>query len=312
MSKKWRIALILLPTMMVSVLISACQSKTVANSSSLIATATTTSNTSSNPGAFDCVSGNIIASGSTTLQPYVEAVAASYTAKCPSARITVQPDDSRVGLRDVQFDVSQIGSSDVSALDTQTELIDHQVAIAIFTVIVNSGVHISTIKSGDLAAIYTGKISNWSQLGGADIPITVVSRPITSGTRENFKHFVLDNQEENPGHTRNLTVASTGTLIQTVAQTRGAIGYASLGSAINAGSRISIVKIDNKEPSLNNVRTNSYKFWAIEHMYTKGQPGGLVQAFLNYMLSNDALAIGKKLSFFKITDVPKNIIGIHK
>jgi len=297
---------------MVSVLISACQSKTVTYSTSPVPSTTTTSNVSSNPGAFDCVPGGIITSGSTALQPYVEAVAGSYTAKCPSARITVQPDDSLRGLNDVQYDVSQIGNSDIPALDTQTDLVDHQVAIAIFAMIVNPAVRVSTIKSRDLAGIYTGKITNWSQIGGANIPITVVSRPITSGTRGTFKSFVLDGQNESPGHTRNLTVASTGTLIQTVAQTRGAIGYASLGSALAAGLQVSIVKIDNKEPSLNNVRTNSYKFWSVEHMYTKGQPGDLAQAFLNYMLSNDASTIGKKLRFFKITDVPQSIIGIHR
>lgn len=288
----------------------ACQSKTTTSPASPLASAT--SNVSSNPGAFACFPGSIIASGSTTLQPYVAAVAANYEAKCSTARIAVQPNDSVTGLNDVEYAVSQIGDSDISASDTQSDLVDHPVAIAVFAMIVSPDVNVRTIKSSDLVGIYTGKISNWSQLGGANMPITIVRRPDTSGTRANFKRFILNGQDENPGHTRTLTVASTGTLIQTVAQSKGAIGYAAIGSALAAGPQVSIVKIDNEEPSLQNIRTNTYKFWSIEYMYTKGHPGGLAQAFLNYMLSEDASTIGKKLSFFKITDVPQDLIGLHE
>ena len=306
MLKKWRITLMLGVAIAISVLMSACASS---NSSS---TGSTPTANPGGPGQFTCVSGSITASGSTALQPFVNAVAKKYQSKCSSAHITVLPGGSKKGLADAENGTSQIGDSDVPAASTQSDLVDHQVAVVIFVMIVNPDVTgVTDIKTSDLVGIYTGKITNWKQIGGPDKTITVVSRPATSGTRATFKKYILGGLSESPAKAQNLTVDSTGTVIQTVEQTAGSIGYVTLGGADAAGSSLVVLKIDGQDPTPANVATNAYKFWNIEHMYTKGQPSGLAQAFLNYMTSPDADTIATGLKFVRIADVPQNIRATH-
>lgn len=300
--KKWRITLMLGVAIAISMLISACGSS-----------GSTTTTNPGGPGQFTCVSGTITASGSTALQPFVDAAAKKYQSKCSGAHITVLPGGSKKGLADVENGTSQIGNSDVPALSTQTDLVDHQVAVVIFVMIVNPDVTgVTDIKTSDIIGIYTGKITNWKQVGGPDKTITVVSRPTTSGTRATFKKYILGGANESPAKAQNLTVDSTGTVIQTVGQTSGSIGYVTLGGADAAGSSVVTLKIDGQDATPGNVATNAYKFWNVEHMYTKGAATGLAQAFLNYMTSPDANTIAEGLKFVKVSDVPQNIRDTHK
>lgn len=305
MLKKWRITLMLGVAIAIGMFISACGSTGSSTGS------TPTANPGG-PGQFTCVSGSITASGSTALQPFVDAVAKKYQTRCSGAKITVLPGGSKKGLADAENGTSQIGDSDVPAASTQSDLVDHQVAVVIFVMTVNPDVTgVTDIKTSDLVGIYTGKITNWKQVGGPDKPITVISRPATSGTRATFKKYILGGQNENPAKATHLTVDSTGTVLQTVEQTSGAIGYVTLGAADAAGSSVVILKIDSQDPTPANVATNAYKFWNIEHMYTKGQPSGLTQAFLNYMTSPDADTIAAGLKFVRIADVPQDIRATH-
>lgn len=310
MLKKWRVALVLLATVALSILISACGGDT--GDAGSTSTATSQTPTTGN-GQFNCVSGTITASGSTALQPYVDQVAKQYQAKCSSAKISVLPGGSKKGLADAENGTSQIGNSDVFADSTQSDLVDHQVAIVIFTVIVSPDVTVKDLTTQNIIDIYTGKITNWKEVGGADEPIVVVSRPTSSGTRATFKKFVLNGENESPTKSKNLTEDSTGTVVQTIQQTKGAIGYAALAASQTAADagKVKIVTIDGKEATSDNVKTNAYKFWNIEHMYTKGEAKDLTKAFLDYMFSEDANQVADSLKFVRIKEVPQDIINTH-
>ncbi|GHO44164.1 phosphate ABC transporter substrate-binding protein [Ktedonospora formicarum] len=310
MLKKWRVALVLLAIVALSMLISACGGDTGdASNTNTSATQTPVEGT----GQLNCVSGTITASGSTALQPYVDQVAKKYQAKCSGAKISVLPGGSKKGLSDAENGTSQIGNSDVFADTTQGDLVDHQVAIVIFTMIVSPDVTAKDLTTANLIDIYTGKITNWKEVGGADEPIVVVSRPTSSGTRATFKKFVLDNKNESPAKSTNLTEDSTGTVVQTIQQTKGAIGYAALSASQTAADagKVKILTIDGKEANADNVKTNAYKFWNIEHMYTKGEAKDLAKAFLDYMFSDDANQAAESLKFVKIKDVPQDILTTH-
>lgn len=311
MLKQWRVAFILVALAALSMIISACGGDTGSTATATPTTGAASGTTSNSSGGFSCVSGSVTASGSTALQPYVDQVAKQYQSKCSSAKITVLPGGSKKGLADAENGTSQIGNSDVPAATNQSDLVDHQVAIVIFVMITNPDAGVTDLKTADIQGIYEGKITNWKQVGGADKPISVVSRPLTSGTRATFKKFMLDNKNESPAQSKNLTVDSTGTVVQTVEQTSGAIGYVALGGAQEAGTKVTTLKIDGKEGSAANVKTNDYKFWNIEHMYTKGQADGLTKAFLDYMLTEDAFKIADTLAFVRITDVPQDVRATH-
>ncbi|MDQ2905076.1 MAG: phosphate ABC transporter substrate-binding protein [Chloroflexota bacterium] len=307
MAKRWSIAFLLTIVMAMSVLISACGNTTTPG------TGGTTPATLGTPGNYTCVTGSVTAAGSTALQPFVQAVAEKYQAKCSGAKITVQPGGSKTGLNSAENGTVQIGNSDIPALATQTDLVDHQVAVVIFVMIVNPNVKgVTDIKTSDLPGIYTGKVTNWKQVGGPDLPITVVSRPTTSGTRATFKKYILGGANESPAQAKNLTVESTGTVVQTVEQTTGAIGYVTLGGADAAASGLTVLKIDGQDPTVANCASNAYKFWNVEHMYTKGAASGLAQAFLDYMTSSDAGTVADGLKFAKISDIPQSTRDAHK
>lgn len=308
MFKRSRIALLFGVAVAVSLIISACGSSSTTTGSTPTAGATVS--TLGTPGSYNCIAGTITASGSTALAPLVKAVATSYTTKCSSATITVNLGGSKTGLANVEAGSSDIGNSDVPAnAQTQADLVDHQVSVVIFGIIVNKDVTLTNITTAQLKDIYSGKTTNWSQVGGPNLPIVVVSRPASSGTRATFAKYVLGGPEtiSGPSH---LTNDSTGVVITNVASNNGAIGYAAAGPAM-ANSGVTLLSLDGNAPTSDNVKTNTYKFWNIEHMYTKGTPKPLAQALIDYMTSTDAKTIAAQQDFVAITDMSAAAITAH-
>ncbi|MGH7204525.1 MAG: PstS family phosphate ABC transporter substrate-binding protein [Candidatus Levyibacteriota bacterium] len=279
------------------------------SSSSNSQLANTTVTTLGKPGEFTCIKGSMTSSGSTALAPLVQAVAKKYQEKCSGASITVNLGGSGTGLANVENGSSDIGNSDIYAKTGQKDLVDHQVAVVAFVMLVNSKVTVTNLTTDQLKDIYSGKVTNWKDVGGADLPIVVVSRPTSSGTRATFQKYVLGTPETVSGPA-SLTTDSTGTVVKNVQQTDGAIGYAASGPAKKSG--LSILKIDTVDPTPANVEKNSYKFWNIEHMYTKGKAKPLAQALIDYMLSNDGKAAAASLDFLPISSVPQNILKTHQ
>jgi phosphate transport system substrate-binding protein len=307
MSKQWRVSLVLGVAIAISVIISACGST---GSPSGGTTPTAPPSTLGTPGNFTCVSGQITAAGSTALAPLVTAVAKDYQGKCSSASITVNLGGSGVGLTSVESGSVQIGNSDVFKKVGQSDLVDHQVAVVIFTLIVNSKVTgVTNLTTAQVQGIYSGKITNWKQVGGPNLNIVVVSRPTTSGTRATFQTYILGGPETISGPA-SLTTDSTGTVVQNVTQTNGAIGYVALGPAKKSG--LTTLSIDGNAPMATLVEPNTYKFWNIEHMYTKGPANGLSQALVDYMLSDQGKQEAATLAFVAITDMQQSSLQAHQ
>ena len=307
MSKQWRIALLLGVAMAISIIVSAC------GGSSTGSTATPTTSASTPTGQLQCATGSITAAGSTALMPLVQSVATKYQGKCPGANITVQGGGSKTGLGEVEAGTVQIGNSDVFANSTQSDLVDHQVAVVVFVLVVNPDVTgVTNLTTAQIKSIYTGKTTNWKDLGGPDLPIVVVSRPTTSGTRATFKQYILGGTAESPAKSKNLTADTTKLVLQTVEQTNGAIGYATLGDSSQEGSKLVILNIDGNAPTPTLVESNTYKFWNIEHMYTKGQATGLAQSLINYMTSTDAATSASDLKFLLLKDMSSAAVAAHQ
>jgi phosphate transport system substrate-binding protein len=246
----------------------------------------------------------------TALAPLVTDVAKKYQAKCSGSTITVNLGGSGTGLSSAENGSIDIGNSDIFAKAGQEDLVDHQVTVVIFALMINSKVTgVKSLTTDQLKSIYSGKTTNWSQVGGANMPIVVVSRPTSSGTRATFQKYVLGTVETITGPS-NLTTDSTGTVVKNVQQTDGAIGYAALGAAKKSG--LNLLSIDNQAPTADNIKSNAYKFWNIEHMYTKGKPKDLAQALIDYMTSADGKASAESLDFVAITDVPSTALQTHQ
>jgi phosphate transport system substrate-binding protein len=291
-----------------TLIISACGGGSTTTGSG--STPTTSASKLGTPGEYTCVSGQITADGSTALAPLVKAVAQNYESKCSGATITVNLGGSKTGLGDVEAGTVQIGDSDIYALPGMTDLVDHQVAVVIFSVITNPDVTgVTNLTTAQIKGIFSGTITNWNQVGGPNLKIVIVNRPASSGTRATFQSYILGGPET-VNSSSALTSDSTGTVIQDVAQTAGSIGYAAYGPAKSAS--VTVLNIDGNSPTDSQVESNTYKFWNVEHMYTKGPATGLAQALIDYMLSPDAATIAAQQTFIPTNKMQASALQAHQ
>jgi phosphate transport system substrate-binding protein len=255
-------------------------------------TAASASATVSAAPSIACVTGSITAAGSTALQPLVQAAATNYGKACSGATITVNGGGSGTGLSQVAGGSIQIGDSDVlagSKLPTPdaTKLVDHIVARQGWIVVTNKDVTgVTNLTTAQQIAIWTGVDKNWNQVGGPDLPIVLIFRPQSSGTRATFKSLVLSGATEATGG-QTLTEDSNGAVTTAVTKTDGAIsviGFAYYNDPANK-PLLNGLQLDGIDATVSNMSSGTYKLAADGHMYTNGQPSGLTAAFLDYMMS---------------------------
>jgi len=230
------------------------------------------------------LSGNVTAVGSTAIQPLAEQAATQFMAKNPNVKVVVQGGGSGTGLTQVSQGAADIGNSDIFAEEKDgidaSQLIDHQICVVGMAAVVNPDLKIDNLSKQQLVDIFTGKTTNWKSVGGPDQKIVLVNRPKASGTRATFKKYALGNAEEAAG----IEEDSSGTVRKIIKETPGAIGYLALSYLDGS---VKAVSLDGVAPDKENITTGKYPVWAYMHSYTKGQPGGATEAFLNYMMSDD-------------------------
>ena len=247
--------------------------------------------------------GSITAAGSTALQPLVQEAATEFMAKYANSSIQVQGGGSGTGLTQVATGAVDIGNSDLFAeeklaADQAALVVDHKVCVVGFAAVVNPDVNITTLTNDQLINVFTGKITNWKDVGGPDEKITIVNRPASSGTRATFKKYALNGADEATGIA--LTEDSSGTVRTTVAQTKGAISYLALSYLDNT---IKALQINGKDANASNITDGSYPVWSYEHMYTKGAAAGLSKSFLDFMVSSDFAAKITQLGYIPISSM---------
>lgn len=236
------------------------------------------------------VTGKVVASGSSALLPFAKDASAKFKAANPEVSMTLSAGGSGTGLKQVAEGSVDIGMSDVAAeeklpAEKAKDLVDHKVCIVTMAPVVNKdiGAAVKSLTKADLQKIFTAEVTNWKEVGGPDEAIVLVTRPSTSGTRALFTKFALDGKEE--ASNKSLETDDSGTLIQNIAQTKGAIGYVALPYLLGNDS-IAAVAIDGVAPTLENTYNGTYPVWGYEHMYTKGEATGAVKAFLDFILSD--------------------------
>ncbi|HET9393918.1 MAG TPA: phosphate ABC transporter substrate-binding protein [Candidatus Rubrimentiphilum sp.] len=238
---------------------------------------------------------SIVIAGSTALLPLVKQAAVDYQNARPDVKISVAGGGSRVGITQVTQRAVDIGDSDIAAPD-QPSLVDHQVAVVTFGIVVNPQTGVKNLTSAQIRAIFSGKMTNWRQAGGRDAAITIINRPRSSGTRAVLVQKVLGGREPSES---GMTQDSSGTVATMVAQTPGAISY--VGTAYVTPGRQIAVSIDGVAPTDANVESNKYPYWSYEHMFTNGQPGAKVAGFIDYVKNDRALL--RRLKFIPVGDV---------
>lgn len=230
-------------------------------------------------------SGTIVLSGSSAMQPLIAAAAEQFMDKNQKADIQVNAGGSGQGLSDISQGNVDIGNSDVFAEEKEIknidELTDYKVAVVGMAAAVHPDVGITNISKEDLIKVFTGKITNWKELEGADVKITLVNRPDSSGTRATFVQYGLNGATPAEG----ITEESSNTVKKIISETPGAIGY--LAFSYLQDDVLTPLSIDGVEARSETVISGDYPIWAYQHSYTKVNPEGLTKEFVEYLMSNE-------------------------
>lgn len=237
------------------------------------------------------ISGTITAAGSTALQPLAEEAATAFMAANPKVSITIQGGGSGTGINQVASGAIQIGNSDVtsaSKLDPEKakELTDTKVAGIAFAVVVNKDVTVTNLTTQQIQDIFSGKVTNWKDVGGKDAKINVINRPASSGTRATFEKTLLKGAKANDSI--GTAQDANGSVETAVNSTSGSISYLAMSYLVgDKKGALQTLKIDGVDATTENIAAGKYPFWSYEYMITKGAPADANKAFIDYIAGKD-------------------------
>ncbi len=240
--------------------------------------------------AQEQLSGNVSVAGSTTVLPIASEAASQFMDAHSGVTVDVQGGGSSVGITQVSQGQVDIGTSsrDLKPEESSLGLVDTKIAYDVITIIANPGVKVTNLSKDQAKGIFTGTITNWSQVGGDNAPIAVVVRDKASGTREMFDEKALDKTDS---VTTAIETNSNGIMRDTVASTQNAIGYISLGYLTN---KVKSIKFNGVDATKENALNQAYPLARYLHMLTKGEATGAAKAFIDFVTStqfqNDVVA----------------------
>lgn len=235
------------------------------------------------------LSGTISLAGSTSMEKLCEAMSESFMEKYPGITVTVEYTGSGAGLESLASGSVDIGNSSRHLKDEELSggAVENVVAIDGIAVIEDKENTVTDISAEDLAKIYTGEISNWSELGGKDEAIVVIGREAGSGTRDAFEELL--EVADNCAYAQELD--STGAVLAKVASTPGAIGYVSLDVVDDS---VIAISIDGTEPTEEKILAGNYLLSRPFVMATNGEisaQNDLVKTWFDYIKSEDGKSV---------------------
>jgi phosphate transport system substrate-binding protein len=248
--------------------------------------------------AASLASAAIVAEGSTTVLPIAQKTAEVFMDNNPSADISIRGGGSGVGIKSLIADRCDIAMSSRPMKDAELQTAASKginakatlVALDAIAVVVNKNNPVKELSQTRVKDIFSGKITNWSQVGGENRAIVVVSRDSASGSFECFNELALKGVKLTKSA---MMQASNQGVAQVVSTTPGAVGYVGLGY-LNGVKALSIGGIF---PSERTVLDKSFPYARPLYMYTNGAPKGETKKYIDFVISSAGQRLAKQLGF---------------
>lgn len=223
--------------------------------------------------------------GSSTVAPLAAEIAKRYESNNPDVRIDVQMGGSSRGINDARMGLADIGMVSRALKPTEQDLTAFLIAIDGIGIILHKSNTVIKLSGEKIINIYTGKIRNWKQVGGADLPITVINKAEGRSTLELFlHHFALKNSQIKA----QVVIGDNQQGIKTVSGNPGAIGYVSIGTAEfeeARGTPIKLLPMAGKPATVEAVAKGRYPLSRQLNLVVKTAPSGLVKDFIAFAQS---------------------------
>ncbi|WP_314586875.1 phosphate ABC transporter substrate-binding protein [Paenibacillus terrigena] len=255
--------------------------------------------------AGDTLKGKITINGSTALLPLTLQAAKEFQKLHPKVSFAASGKGSVTGPQAVKKGIADIGacdwdaSTDVPGFKAFDGQVANKVAVIPFATVVNKNVGVDNLTTEQLKGIFSGKITNWKDVGGSDEDIVVITRAFGSGTRVNYQAKALGGGDIVKKSKNYKEVGSSGDMKTAVATTPNSIGYIDL---VYVNSDIKAVKFNGVEATADNVINGKYKIWSYGYYMTKGQPTGEVKAFIEYIQNKKfQTTTAKKMKFIPLS-----------
>ncbi len=230
--------------------------------------------------------GNLVIKGSTTVLPIAQKVAEAYMKKFPEVRISISGGGSGNGIKALIDGSTDVADSSRFIKDKEVKLaieknvlpVPFAVAYDCIVPVVHPSNTMTNLSMEQLKDIYMGKIKNWSQLGGPDSPVVVISRDTSSGTYEVWEKKVMTKERVYPGA---LLQASNGSVVQAVAKNKNAVGYIGLGYL---DSSVKALSVNGITGSPETTLDGTYPVSRPLYMFTNGWPELDTLKFINFVV----------------------------
>jgi phosphate transport system substrate-binding protein len=235
--------------------------------------------------AGNTASQKLVLTGSSTIAPLAGEIARRFESRHPGTRVDVQTGGSSRGINDVRNGTADIGLVSRDLKPEERGLRTHTIAIDGVGIIVHASNPVLMLNRRQLIDIYSGKIVNWKEVGGANSPITVVNKAEGRSTLELFLNYLnLKNSQVKP----QVIIGDNSQGIKTVAGNRDAIGYVSIGAAAyeaKHGTPVKLLPLDGVAATVANVRNGVFPLSRPLNLVTQAVPGGLARQFIEFARS---------------------------
>lgn len=248
------------------------------------------------------VEGTVMASGSTALLPLLKIGQEEFQKENAKVTINISGGGSFTGQNQVASGAVQIGNSDVVLQDSLKDkgLVEHKLVGIPFVFVTHPEVGVTDLKAAQVIDILTGKITNWKEVGGKDVKITLIHRSSSSGSRATIQTVILKDKKFTD---QAVIQDSNGAVRSAIGSTPGGFGYV---DAAYVDKTIKALSYDGVTYSIQAVIDGKYPIYTFGRMFTKGEPTGATKVFIDYVTSAEFQeAYAEKNGFIPVTKMKK-------